>query len=223
MSKLLYTSKEEIRNRVIKRAQEIWGIDKVYDFDPLVVLIMEVLSSELFHITNDVHNLENRIFDKISRILASDNLVAPLPAHAIAHVQPAEDNAKLKPDAQLYVKKKIVAAGTSPSEKTVEIDFSPLHTAKLFKGRIRFMATPQSLYEIRPNQKKLLSRAITPGAPHSFYLGLSYEGDDRDRAYRGLNFYFDWGNYQVSREIYSLLALSKWSINGKPIKVFRDR
>lgn len=85
------------------------------------------------------------------------------------------------------------------------------------------MATPQSLYEIRPNQKKLLSRAITPGAPHSFYLGLSYEGDDRDRAYRGLNFYFDWGNYQVSREIYSLLALSKWSINGKPIKVFRDR
>lgn len=224
MSSILNTSKEEIRNRIIKRAQELWGIDKIYDFDPLVVLMMEVLSSELFQITNDVHDLENRIFDKISRILASDNLVAPLPAHAIVHVQPLEEQMRVKPSFHMFVKKKLGLSQGAVQEKTIEIDYSPLHTATLFKGRLRFMATPQSLFELFPNQKKLLSKTtVMSGEAHTFYLGVAYEGGDKDRAYRGLNFYFDWGNYQVNREIYALMALSKWSINGQPIKTYRDR
>ncbi len=54
MSNLFSSSKEEIKNRILKKAQELWGVDKVYDFDPLVVLMIEVLSGEIFNISNDI-------------------------------------------------------------------------------------------------------------------------------------------------------------------------
>lgn len=222
ISSIFSSNKEEIRNRIIKKAQELWGIDKVFDFDPLVVLIMEVLSNELFNITNDVHNLENRIFDKISRILASDNLVAPLPAHGVIYFQPAEDNVKLGPDTHLSLKKKFGNV-SSANNSAVEIDFSPLHTVDLFNGHIKYLATSRSLFEVEPNSKRVLGRATKSSHSHSIWLGISCASADRMKAYKGLSFYFSWGNYQVGREVYNLLALTKWTLNGNNVRAYKNR
>lgn len=223
MSNVFYSNKEEIRNRIIRKAQEIWGIDKIYDFDPLVTLMMEVLSNELFNVVNDVHNLENRIYDKISRVLASENLVSPLPAHSIVHFQPSEDSIVLKSDFHLSIKKKLNTVSSLVKEQVVEMDFSPLHEVKLFDGRIKYMLTSQSVFELFPDHKRLIGKLNRQGASSTIWLGIKCYSNNKQKAYQGLSFYFDWLNYTVNWEIYNLLSLSKWYFNNIPIKVYRNR
>ena len=155
MSTVFYSNKDEIRNRVIKKAQEIWGIHKVYDFDPLVTLMLEVLSDEIFNVSNDVRNLENRIFDKISRILASDNLVSPLPAHGILYVKPIDDQQKLAPNTHFFFKKKLNIISEAGIDKVMELAFSVVSEMVLFNGHIKYLVTPSNFYEARFNGRFL--------------------------------------------------------------------
>lgn len=223
MNDIFYSSKEEIRNRIIKKAQELWGIQKVFDFDPVVILLMEVLSSEIFQVSNDVRDFENRIFDKIGRLLAPDYLVAPLPAHAILLYQPSEPEVNVSPYLHLNMKKKIAAVGSSKEEKMVEMNFSSLEEVRLFHGKIRYMATPRQLYEVLPNVKRPLGKSLHINTGHAIYLGIKCLEEDRKKSFEGLNFYFDWGNYQVNREMYKVLNLGKWHLNGVPIKHYQNR
>lgn len=223
MNDIFYSSKEEIRNRIIKKAQELWGIQKVFDFDPVVLLLMEVLSSEIFQVSNDVRDFENRIFDKIGRLLAPDYLVAPLPAHAILLYQPSEAEVRISPYLHMNMKKKIASVGVSKEEKMVEMNFSSLEEVNLFHGKIRYMATPRQLFEIQPNVKRSLGKSLHINTGHSIFLGIKCMEYDRKKAFAGLNFYFDWGNYQVNREIYKVLNLGKWHLNGVPIKHHQNR
>lgn len=222
MNDIFYSSKEEIRNRIIKKAQELWGIQKVFDFDPLVLLLMEVLSSEIFQVSNDVHDFENRIFDKIGRLLAPDYLVAPLPAHAILFYQPNENEVCVSPYLQMNMKKKI-AAGGSKGEKMMEMNFSSLEEVDLFHGKIRYMATARQLYEVQPNSKKVLGKSVHLTTEHAIYLGIKCLEEHKMKSFEGLNFYFDWGNYQVNREMYKVLNLGKWYLNGVPVKHHQNR
>lgn len=224
MSNLFSSSKEEIKNRILKKAQELWGVDKVYDFDPLVVLMMEVLSGEIFNISNDIYNLEDRIYDKISRILASDSLVGPLPAHGIIQCHPLDENVILKPKNHFTLKKKLNGSLDSLVEKAFNIDFSSLHNVRLFRGSVKYMATSKSLFEISPNQpKRLLNRSSKTGVGNVIWLGINCEASNKVDSFSGLNFYFDWGNYLINREIYDSLIFTKWTINNSPVNVFRNR
>jgi len=54
MKPVFYSSKDEIRNRIFKNAEDFWNIKDSNDFDPLVKLIIEALSNELFNVANDV-------------------------------------------------------------------------------------------------------------------------------------------------------------------------
>ena len=41
-------NKEQIRNRMLKYAAAFWGIKKAENFDPVVKLMLEALSNELY-------------------------------------------------------------------------------------------------------------------------------------------------------------------------------
>ncbi len=223
MSSVFYSSKEEIRNRIVKRAQELWGIDKEYDFDPIVVLIMEAISAEVFNISNEVKNLDNRIFDKFSRILAPDNLVAPRPAHGVIYVEPIDAKQSLSKEAGLIYKKKMPNSISIGSDQNIQLSFSALENTKLFKGKVKCMVTPSFVYDVNGNQRKIVGKNNNKNLPNSLFLGIQCEDVDKQGAFENLNFFFNWGNYQVPKEKYHLLSLCKWAINGYPIKAYRER
>lgn len=224
MKPVFYSSKEEIRNRLLKNAEDFWNIKDSHDFDPLVKLIMEVLSNELFNITNDIKNLENRIFDKISRILAPEHLTSALPAHAIVQARPIEKQDYLSPFSQFSIKKNIEKqqdekAGT----KKTEIFFSPLHQVRLLNAEVKYLASGNLVQKIQ-QQNRSIFLATTQGVSlekNAIYLGLVglEEWTDLDR----LNFFFDWKNYAVPDNSYDLLALGRWSFQGNDISAYTGR
>ncbi|MFW0714692.1 hypothetical protein [Pedobacter sp. N23S346] len=221
MKPVFYSSKDEIRNRILKNAEDFWNIKDTNDFDPLVKLIIEALSNELFNVANDVKNLENRIFDKISRILAPDHLTSSLPAHAIIHARPIEEEDYLSPYTQFAFKKNIPQE--NDKAKKADIFFGPLHTVKVHNASIKYIATGNTLFNIEQSNKQPLLNTL-PGfsvEKNTIYIGLS--GIRNWMDFNKLNLFFDWKNYSVPENTYDLLSLGKWFYKDNELGAYTER
>ncbi len=71
-----------------RHAMNYWGIKKVENLDPLVKLLLEALSSELFGLSHEIEDSHNRMLDKIANMLTPDTLVHVHPAHGVCHALP---------------------------------------------------------------------------------------------------------------------------------------
>lgn len=221
MKPIFYSSKDEIRNRILKNAEDFWNVKNSHDFDPLVKLIIEALSNELFNVSNDVKNLENRIFDKISRILAPDHLTSSLPAHAIIHAKPVEKDDYFSPYTQFAFKKNI----QQENDKTVKTDifFSPLHQVKVLRADIKYIATGNTLFNVEQLSKYPALNTL-PGfnvEKNTIYIGFSGIQDWMD--FNKLNIFFDWKNYSVPDNTYDLLSLGKWYYQDNELTAYTER
>lgn len=218
MKDIFYSSKDEIRNRVLKNARDFWDIKSTNDFDPLVKLMIEALCTELFNISNEVNDLENRMLDKISKILASDTLISAIPAHAILHARPYEPTDIIDPKNQFVFSKKINDRNDNSKDTQLDVFFSPLRPVKIFNASIAYIATGNSLFQLDEQQNKSL---IGQGArgysleKNTFYIGL--DSPSALSSFDGLSFYFDWRDYAIENNTYDLLRLSKWFINEQPV------
>ena len=76
-------SKEAIKNRMYRHAMNYWGVKKVENLDPLVKVLLEALSSEIFGLSHDIETSQHRILDKIANMLTPDILVSVRPAHSV--------------------------------------------------------------------------------------------------------------------------------------------
>ncbi|MCX2484468.1 hypothetical protein [Pedobacter sp. MR2016-24] len=218
MKNIFYSSKDEIRNRILKNARDYWGIKNTNDFDPLVKLIIEALSTELFNVSNEVKNLENRILDRISRILASDTLTSALPAHAILHARPFEGEERVETTTQFFYRKRLKDKNEANGENTTDIFFSPLKPVRVFNAEIAYIATGSNIFQVDGQHNKSLLLHSLPGSSlenNTVYLGI--ESPQSLKSINGLSFYFDWRNYVVEDNVYDLLTLSKWFLNNKPV------
>src|SRR4051812_3065746 len=83
-------SKEAIKNRMLKYALNYWNIKSTEDLDPIVKLILEALSLELYNLDNEVKDTQVRILEKIAGLLAPDFLTVPNPTHALLYAAPVE-------------------------------------------------------------------------------------------------------------------------------------
>ncbi|ACU62303.1 type VI secretion system baseplate subunit TssF [Chitinophaga pinensis] len=223
MNELFYSSKDEIRNRVLKHAREYWGLAATADFDPLVKLLIEALSTELFNISNEVSNLQNRMVDKLSGILAPDTLISAIPAHAVLHARPVEIVETIDEKSRFYYGKRMVDKEENNREMTMDLFFSPLQPVKLFNANVAYIATGNNLFQVDDQQQRSLLTQAKPGqqlAPNSFYVGVKVPGDLP--SVDGMTFYFDWKNYQVERQTYDLLSFAAWSVRGHVLKVVQD-
>lgn len=221
MKPVFYSSKDEIRNRILKNAEDFWNIKDSNDFDPLVRLIIEALSNELFNVSNDVKNLENRIFDKISRILAPDHLTSSLPAHAIMHAKPIEQQDYLSIYSQFAFKKNIPQE--NDKAKKTDIFFSPLHTVKLNNASIKYIVTGNTLFNVEQLGKQPIHNTL-PGTSvekNTIYIGFNGIKDWMD--FNKLNLFFDWKNYSVPENTYDLLSLGKWFYKNNELAAYTER
>ncbi|QDW27506.1 hypothetical protein FFJ24_022800 [Pedobacter sp. KBS0701] len=221
MKPVFYSSKDEIRNRILKNAEDFWNVKDSNDFDPLVRLIIEALSNELFNVANDVKNLENRIFDKISRILAPDHLTSSLPAHAIMHARPIEQQDYLSPYSQFAFKKNIPQE--NDKAKKTDIFFSPLHTVKVNNAAIKHIVTGNTLFNVEQLGKQPIHNTLsgTSVEKNTMYIGFSGIKDWMD--FNKLNLFFDWKNYSVPENTYDLLSLGKWFYKNNELAAYTER
>ena len=95
-------NKEQIRNRMLKYAAAFWGIKKAENFDPVVKLLLEALSNEVYMLGEDFTAIETRLLEKTARILTPGILTSPFPAHGIVHAYPIEPCYQITRESGMY-------------------------------------------------------------------------------------------------------------------------
>ena len=215
-------TKEMIRNRMLKHALNYWNIKNTEDLDPVVKLILEALSTELYNLGNEIKDSEVRLLEKIANLLAPEFLTCPNPAHAILHATPVEARDKLNDTDHFYTQKKISSKQDETLDKSIDIFFTPVGKITLFNTAVTCLVTGNNLFTFDADHNKQLTAHTQAGSRienNALWLGLTV--DEKIDNIHNLFFYFDWRNleHSVSNLNYQLLPLSKWYLNDAEITI----
>jgi hypothetical protein len=212
-------SKEVIKNRMIRHALTYWGIKHTEDLDPIVKLILEALSSELYNLGNEIKDTQVRILEKISNLLAPDFLTAPSPAHGILHAAPVEPKEILTNTTGFYAQRKISSKQNETPDTTLEIFFTPVDNVQVFDAQVVYMATGGNmyLYDGAFNKQQVMRARSRNMETNTLWLGMKVNQKADDLS--NLFFYFDWKNMEprLAHGVYQLLPLTKWYVNGRSV------
>ncbi|MEO6231106.1 MAG: hypothetical protein ABJB11_23030 [Ferruginibacter sp.] len=210
-------SKEVIRNRMLKHALNYWNIKNTEDLDPMVKLILEALSTELFNLGNEIRDTEVRLLEKIANLLAPEFLTCPNMAHAILHAMPIEPVELLSDTTHFYTPKKVSSREDENLDSSIDIFFTPVNNTRLFNANVDCIVTGNNLFGFDESFNKQLLAQTIPGSYVErgvCWLGVSV--DEKVKDINNLYFYFDWKNVtpKLSQVNYQLLPLAKWQVNG---------
>lgn len=205
-----YSHKRSILDRMTRFATSHIGV-KINELkDPMALLLLECLAEEVYKISGEFDNMEDRILDKLSDMLVSDVKAIAKPAHAVLHARPSESKCLITDRASFGL----------PADN--HFTFFPVCNTGLFKGDIRYFAHKGLFYSIDKTQHKtLLSRTkrTSEFPDNTFWIGL--EMDEKIHDLEGLSFYIDFLNtYQKMNQL-SLLPYCVWNIQDSELPVSR--
>ena len=96
-------STEQIRNRMIKNAARIWGveIEEIEStFDPIVTMFIEACSYELNKINREMLSSRSRIMNRLAQTLSPESLIGAQPAHTILQARSVEMESIIESDVE---------------------------------------------------------------------------------------------------------------------------
>jgi hypothetical protein len=213
---------EAIRKRMLEHITHLWGVKSMSSLDPFARLVVDTLANELHKISHEFLQSEAGLLQQLAGLLTPDLLTLPRPAHAVVQVQPADPVAYLLPTESLFMSKRFASKPYGELDTRRDIFLSAVDTVKLLHGRVAWLAAGDSLHKATANfGKNLRSYTITGRKlpPHTLWLGLHLH-PDLDSLDR-LGFYLDLPYMAVEEasQLFQLLPLSRWSLNGVPLDV----
>jgi hypothetical protein len=210
MNAILFNSKEDIKNRMLRNALDFWGTSNLNDIDPFVKLLIEALSSELFNVSNDIKNLENRILNKVSRVLASDYLTSALPAHAILKGVPVEGSETLSINNHFFYRKPGNPDTAKNSGEPSDVFFTPVGQSLLFNAGIRYIFSGRHIYEHDElSHRTKIANALPEYTPTDNALWIGIHCATQVESLKNAAIFFEWPGYSMNEDFYKLLAVVK--------------
>ena len=214
-------SKEKIKNRMLKNASRLWGYhdtEAESSFDPLVGLIMGTLAYELEKISSDIHSSESRVVEKLVELLTPEPVVGTYPAHGILSAQPHQPTLVIHPSNQFYLSRKVKSTVDPTRTEQQNIFFTPAGNYKLFNGKVKYIATEGTLFEVdKEGYKDAIAESGTRlGHEHNkVWIGMEF-GSDLE-SYEGLSLFFDLRSEIYEETFYQSLSLARWFLNDNPV------
>lgn len=214
MSDNKYT-KENIKARMFKLAAAFWGTKKVENLDPMIKLLIESLSNEIYRLSDEIDNIEVRILEKLANILTPDLLITPSPAHAILHATPIEPIYFLGKENGVYYEN----AAFDKRHKITNLSFYPACNTLLHKGDVRYIVSNGFFYKVDSDMtKRLVARPESRFMEgNSVWVGL--ELNEQISSLEHLSFYIDFPNTPDRGEYFHLLPYTKWHLGEKLLKM----
>lgn len=125
----------EIKERILKFAMELWGINEPRNMDPVVDLLLDVFANETARLYQEIKASDSRLLYQLSRILIDNKWVLPIPAHALMSVAPNNDETcVLNAEDHFYTEKFIFG------KERVQVFFTPLFNYPLVNARLGIIA-----------------------------------------------------------------------------------
>lgn len=205
--------REELKERMIRTALHFWNIKNVENLDPLVRLLIEALSEQLYTLSNEMLDMESRVMKRLSEVLLPESVSKAQPAHSVAYIEPMWDD--FQTDTEKGFLARVPFFG---KESQYQYTFFPICTTPLHRGAVKKMIVGTDIYEV---QSDLTKRFIAPVSFHKkenkVWVGLFFE--DLTRDLNNLSFFINFPNI-IDRDAYlKMLQRTRWRCNGKNLEV----
>ena len=148
-------SKDQIKDRLLKRAAKHWGYSDVElenVFDPIVNLLFDVCAKELEKISNEIFSSRRRITERLIEILTPTASAKATAARGILRAYPVEDEATLSNYHQFYFQKKEINPYNPIENVLKSYFFGPTKSIKLNRNKINYVVLPNGVQNIVKEQ-----------------------------------------------------------------------
>ncbi|WP_165042175.1 type VI secretion system baseplate subunit TssF [Dysgonomonas sp. ZJ709] len=206
-----YINKQSIEKRMLKLAANHLGVSQTELLDPVVNLFLESLSEEVYKISGEIENIENRILNKLFGILTPGIDVIAKPAHCILHACAQNNALRITTHSEFNYS----ARGSKK-----QFSFYPVCNTNIYNGEIRYFIHKGLMYSMDQDLSKTFyarSDEKNKFDENTFWLGL--ELDDSIDNISGLSFYFDLHGIFKKEEYLNLLPYAVWTIQGEAISM----
>jgi hypothetical protein len=212
-----YLSKDTIRQKMFQHAASSLGIHSVEELDPLVLLLIEGLSSELYTIGQELHDSHLRILEKVAGQLTPSAMIFPKPAHAIAKMDVHEPAYFINRHTELQAK------NLSQELLGNDIDvlaFVPVTDIRLIQAKINYLICERKLYKTNGfESKNLIAQAEIVDERVNYTVWIGLQVNEEVENLKNTSFYLDFSQTDKKYEKYTLLPYTRWSHVGENIEM----
>ena len=173
-----HTDHASIKSRVLKRIVELWGIPSKDMVDPVIKLIVDILAYELAGLGQELEESNMLLMEKLAGILLPGPWLLPRPYHALAEAEPIEPQMILDRNNLFFIPSR--QYDHLGEEEVFDVFFSPLGKNRLLKGRVKYAAGRQSLYQLDKEGRKVrlaVGRSQSKVIDRTLWLGLNLDSN----------------------------------------------
>ena len=159
-----------IKERLLDRALDLWGIEDERQLDPVVDLLLEAVAFESFQLEETLARADAALLGRLSRLLIPQKWILPRPAHGLLSVHPksGEHLMELSPHDHFSVNRVVQGVKSPP------LFFTPLYATQLLDAQIRYRLWGTQLEELgrrRCYTEQAFAEEDRLG-DHTLYLGI---------------------------------------------------
>lgn len=159
-----------IKERLLDRALDLWGIEDERQLDPVVDLLLEAVAFESFQLEETLARADAALLGRLSRLLIPQKWMLPRPAHGLLSVHPksGEHLMELSPYDHFSVNRVVQGVKSPP------LFFTPLYATQLLDAQIRYRLWGTQLEELgrrRCYTEQAFAEENRLG-DHTLYLGI---------------------------------------------------
>ena len=159
-----------IKERLLDRALNLWGIEDERQLDPVVDLLLEAVAFESFQLEETLARADAALLGRLSRLLIPQKWMLPRPAHGLLSVHPksGEHLMELSPHDHFSVNRVVQGVKSPP------LFFTPLYATQLLDAQIRYRLWGTQLEELgrrRSYTEQAFAEEDRLG-DHTLYLGI---------------------------------------------------
>lgn len=159
-----------IKERLLDRALDLWGIEDERQLDPVVNLLLEAVAFESFQLEETLARADAALLGRLSRLLIPQKWMLPRPAHGLLSVHPksGEHLMELSPHDHFSVNRVVQGVKSPP------LFFTPLYATQLLDAQIRYRLWGTQLEELgrrRCYTEQAFAEEDRLG-DHTLYLGI---------------------------------------------------
>ena len=159
-----------IKERLLDRALDLWGIEDERQLDPVVDLLLEAVAFESFQLEETLARADSALLGRLSRLLIPQKWMLPRPAHGLLSVHPksGEHLMELSPHDHFSVNRVVQGVKSPP------LFFTPLYATQLLDAQIRYRLWGTQLEELgrrRCYTEQAFAEEDRLG-DHTLYLGI---------------------------------------------------
>lgn len=209
-------SKNRIKNRILKRASQMWGyseLESENSFDPVLELLLIACASELEKLEFEQEHSQTRITDRILEVLFPSQITGVVPAQTLLQIYPIENNTKLS----VYDSFKTIKRKQNIYDPTQiiskELYFSPTLEVTLTTATIQYIAFGNRLIEKETIFfEDVIARPQKEIPSGEYWVGIKYSNTE---PLENLTFYIDLNNTYQKELFFHYLKQAKVYVGDK--------